>query len=85
MPGKGLDWNANSEGTPSWGGNLFFLRWPIRAAMLTGDERYVRTVAECLGTYLAQMDDIRGRAGRFPCRARMRCGATRCGTRWRWA
>ncbi len=59
VPGKGLDWNANSEGVPGWAGYLFFLRWPIRAAMLTGDERYVRTVAECLETCLARMDDIR--------------------------
>ncbi len=61
VPGKGVDWNANPGGTSSWGGMhyLFFLRWPIRAAMLTGEAQYVRVVAECVGTYLRQMDDIR--------------------------
>ncbi|MDE2889528.1 MAG: alginate lyase family protein [Gemmatimonadota bacterium] len=61
VPGVGLDWNANPHRTTSWVGlhYLFFVRWPIRAAMLTGDGRYVGVVSDCLRSYIDQMDDIR--------------------------
>ena len=65
VPGVGLDWNANPHKTMNWGGlhYMFFMRWPIRAAMLTGEGKYVRVVADCLRSYLEQMDDIRDEAG----------------------
>jgi len=61
VPGKGLDWNANPTRTSNWAGQhyMFFLRWPIRAAMLTGEGRYVRAVADCLRSYVEQMDGVR--------------------------
>ena len=65
VPGEGLDWNANPERTMNWGGihYMFFIRWPIRAAMLTGEGKYVRAVGDCMRSYLEQMDDIRDEAG----------------------
>lgn len=65
VPGEGLDWNANPDKTMNWGGihYMFFIRWPIRAAMLTGDGKYVRAVGDCMRSYLEQMDDIRDEAG----------------------
>ncbi|MDE2800998.1 MAG: alginate lyase family protein [Gemmatimonadota bacterium] len=64
VPGVGLDWNANPDRTMNWGGlhYMFFLRWPIRAAMLTGEGKYVRVVADCVQSYLDQIDDIRDEA-----------------------
>ena len=64
VPGVGLDWNANPERSMSWGGihYMFILRWPIRAAMLTGEGKYVRVVGDCVRSYLEQMDDIRDEA-----------------------
>ena len=61
VPGKGMDWNANPTRSSNWAGlhYMFFLRWPIRAGMLTGEARYVRAVGDCLRSYLEQMDDIR--------------------------
>ena len=63
-PGVGLDWNANPNRTMNWGGihYMFILRWPIRAAMLTGDGKYVRVVGDCLRSYHEQMDEIRDEA-----------------------
>ena len=64
VPGFGLDWSANPDRTMNWGGlhYMFFLRWPIRAAMLTGEGKYVRAVADCVQSYLDQIDDIRDEA-----------------------
>lgn len=61
VPGKGLDWSANPQRTMSALGlhYMFFLRWPIRAAMITGDGRYVRAVADCFRSYVEQMDWVR--------------------------
>jgi hypothetical protein len=61
VPGEGLDWSANPAGTMNWGGQHYFtfIRWPIRAAMLTGDARYVQIVSDCVRSYLEQIDDIR--------------------------
>ena len=61
VPGKGVDWQCNVPGATGWGPGMhymFFLRWPIRAAMLTGKSQYVHFVSDCLRSYLAQMDDI---------------------------
>ncbi len=61
VAGQGLDWNANPKASYEWCGlhYMFFLRWPIRAAMLTGDGRHVRAVGDCFRSYLDQMDGIR--------------------------
>jgi hypothetical protein len=65
VAGKGLDWNANPTGSMSWGGLHYFtfMRWPIRAALITGESRFVRFVSDCIGSYAEQMDDIRDESG----------------------
>ncbi|MYF75066.1 MAG: hypothetical protein F4175_17315, partial [Gemmatimonadetes bacterium] len=75
VPGVGLDWSANPDRTMNWGGlhYMFFLRWPIRAAMLTGEGKYVRAVADCVQSYLDQIDDIRDEAPRTPRRKSAVC------------
>ena len=65
VAGQGLDWNSNPDGSMSWGGLHYFtfMRWPIRAALITGESRFVRFVSDCIGSYIEQMDDIRDESG----------------------
>jgi|GEM_PF-1542241 hypothetical protein len=65
VAGKGIDWNANPTGSMSWGGMHYFtfLRWPVRAAMITGESRFVRMVSECISSYIRQVDHIRDESG----------------------